>query len=540
MKQANRKIRLTRRSVVAGLIAGALSECAVGHAASVIGPGLIASTNYGKVRGLMANGVISFRGIPFGGPADGENRFKPAAMPVAWTGIRDATKAGPCAVQNGATAIFGSPLIGNYFSGGRMDAVGITTERRSENCLVLNVLTPALRGKRPVMVYIHGGGFDGLSAALTLISDRFVAEQEVVLVGINHRLNVFGYTYLGGIDSRYADSGNLGQLDLIAALQWVQTNIEGFGGDPANVTLFGESGGGSKISALLAMPAAKGLFHRAIIESGSHFLEARTAEAATQGTEKLLEKLGLRTSQASELQNVAANKLLAAFVAAGGPSGPVVDGRSLLHQTWTPGAPPESTGVSLIIGTCQDETSLFRLQEPRLYSLDWSSLRAQELKEGIPHAIVDDLIKQYRTDYPTDSPSDLYFRISSDRLFRKNAIAQAQAKVSQNAGDVYMYYFAWNTGLDGGRLRAFHTAELPLAMRLVSEPAAETLSKQISGAWASFARTGNPNHNGLPSWGKYSAERRATMVFDAKSSQLVENPARAELALLAASPPCAF
>lgn len=233
---------------------------------------------------------------------------------------------------------------------------------------MLNVLTPALSGKRPVMIYIHGGGVDGLSGALTLISDRFVAEQDIVLVGVNHRLNVFGYTYLGEIDSRYADSGNIGQLDLIEALKWVRDNIANFGGDPSNVTLFGESGGGIKISTLMAMPAARGLFHRAIIESGS-FLKVRTREAAAEETSKLLSILGLATSQTDALANIAADKLLSAYIAVHGRSGPVVDGRSVPRQTWMHGAPSEAAGVSLIIGCCQDETTLFSLDDAPLYSL---------------------------------------------------------------------------------------------------------------------------------------------------------------------------
>lgn len=321
------------------------------------------------------------------------------------------------------------------------------------------------------MVYIHGGGLDGLSGALTLISDRFVAEQDIVLVGVNRRLNVFGYTYLAGLDAAHGDSGNIGQLDLIAALKWIRENIENFGGDPSNVTLFGESGGGGKISTLLAMPDAKFLFHRAIIESGSYLLKVREPDTATEDTRKLLSRLGLNASQIAELWRIPADKLLSAYRSTAGHGGPVVDGRSLPHQTWAPGAPPEAAGVSLIIG--------------------------------------------------------------SDRGFRRNAVAQAEAKLQQGNGDVYMYYFAWDTRLGDGRLRAFHTAELPLAMRLVADPKAEELSKEIAGAWAAFARRGDPNHAGLPPWEKYSLEQRSTMIFDAGKTAPLRKPAGQELALLA-------
>ena len=241
-----------------------------------------------------------------------------------------------------------------------------TAQAQSEDCLVLNVLTPAVSGSRPVMVYIHGGGFSNGSGALTLLSDRFVAEENIVLVGINHRLNAFGYTYLADLDPRYPDSGNIGQLDLVAALQWVKRNISHFGGDPSNVTIFGESGGAAKISSLLATPSAKGLFHRAIIESGSA-RQALTTEAAAQHTKKFLSALGLTQAQVGLLKDIPPEKLFAAFQTAsqGAPLsiGPVVDGRSLPHQTWTPEAPPEAEGVSLIIGNCKDESTLFSLRD---------------------------------------------------------------------------------------------------------------------------------------------------------------------------------
>ena len=300
----------------------------------------VASTEYGKVRGVEYRSVLAFRGVPYGGPTVGAGRFMPPSKAKAWSDVRDAVKAGPRAIQAGNPAfgnasIFSSPTIGPYFSGGRKDAVEITTEAEDENCLVLNVLTPSLTGKRPVLVYIHGGGFAQGTGALTLLSDRFVIENDVVLVGLNHRLNVLGYTYLAALDPKFADSGNVGQLDLVLALQWVQANIGGFGGDPANVTIFGESGGGGKVSTLMAMPAAKGLFRRAIIESGSS-LSVRTAEAAAQDTEKMLAALGLGAAQTSQLANLPAQQLIDAGRKAGARFGPVVDGRSVPHQTGNP------------------------------------------------------------------------------------------------------------------------------------------------------------------------------------------------------------
>jgi para-nitrobenzyl esterase len=289
--------------------------------ARAAGTSLSAETATGKVRGFSVNGVAIFKGIPYGGPTEGSSRFLPPSKPAKWSGERDCTTNGPRCVQ-GPANLFRDPVIGEYFGGGRPDRIELSTQTDNENCLNLNVLTPSLRGKRPVMVYIHGGGFAQGSDVLTVFGDRHVRERDVVLVGINHRINVFGYTYLGGLSDKYA-VGNPGQLDLIASLEWVRDNISNFGGDPANVTIFGESGGGGKISALMAMPAAKGLFHKAIIESGSQ-LSVGSADTANAKVKALLGKLGL--SKPEELQNVPAAEL---FKAAAGPeaggAGPVID-----------------------------------------------------------------------------------------------------------------------------------------------------------------------------------------------------------------------
>lgn len=475
---------MKRRELLLSLAAaGVAQRLGIQTAPAADAASLIADTEFGKLRGVAAKGVLSFRGAPYGAATEGAARFLPPQKAAAWSGVRDATKAGPRAWQAGNSAfgdasIFSAPVIGEYFAGGRKDAIAIASEANSENCLVLNVLTPALHGKRPVMVYIHGGGFAIGSGALTLLADRFVTEQDVVLVGINHRLNVFGYAYLADLDSKFADSGNLGQLDLIAALQWVKTNIAHFGGDSANVTIFGESGGGGKVGTLMAMPLAKGLFHRAIIESGS-MLAVRTTETAAKQTSAFLAALNVST--AAQMESVPVQQLLAAAATLGPmpPFGPVVDGRSVPHQTWTPNAPGEAAGIALLVGNCKDESTLFSMSNPALSSLDWPGLHDQELKSGVPEDKAEALIAQYRSDYPSDTASELYFRIAADRGARRNAIDQARAQSKQAI--VYMYNFAWNTPLDHGRLRAFHTSELPLAMRLVLNPEAEQLSRQIAG-----------------------------------------------------------
>ncbi len=490
----------------------------------------VVETQYGKVRGAVVEGVHIFRGLPYGGPTEGAARFLPPTKPIPWAGIRDATATGPRCIQPPAN-LFLDPIIGEYFGGGRSDRVELSQQSDSENCLVLNVLTPGFAGKRPVLVYIHGGGFGVWSSILTLFSDRFVREQDVVLVGINHRLNVFGYAYLGGLSDKYA-VGNVGQLDLVAALEWVRDNIAAFGGDPSNVTLFGESGGGGKISTLMGMPAAKGLFHRVIIESGS-LTHVGTPEQGTALAKELLANLGLTEKQVDELQRIPADKLFQAAHARSGAPGsvpnlmrfrPVVDGRTLPQQPWEPQAPSLSAGIPMIIGCCKDEATLFSLGRPELYALDWAGLRTALVQSGIAEADVEPLLALYRRDHPHESPSDLYFRIRTDRTLRPRAVRQAELQLAQGAANVYMYYFSWNTPCGEGRVRAFHTAELPLAMRLVRYPESEQLSRQISGAWAAFARSGNPSHKELPVWPAYTIPQRATMIFDAAQSRVVNDP----------------
>jgi para-nitrobenzyl esterase len=492
----------------------------------------VADTAQGRVRGIRVDGVHMFRGVPYGGATEGAGRFMPPTAPQAWTGVRDAMKAGPRAVQ-GPANIFMNPFIGEYFSGGRPDRQSLSEEAESENCLNLNVLTPGLTGRRAVMVYIHGGGFTQGSGVLTALSDRFVRENDVVLVGINHRLNMFGYLYLGGLSEKYADSGNVGQLDLVTALRWVKENISRFGGDPSNVMIFGESGGGGKVSALLAMPSATGLFHRAIIESGSQ-LRVNERETASRSAQDALEKIGVTAQTLDQLPTLPLEKLRTA----GGGTGPVVDGRSVPTQTWDPAAPAISANVAMIIGNCKDEQTLFSMQNAALYSLDADGLRKQIVDGGMPLDATDKLIALYRRDYPSDSPTDIYFRIITDRGTRENAMTQAERKVAQGKASVYMYYFGWNTPLvqDGKAIKAFHTAELPLAMRLVKYPESEPVSKQIAGAWAAFAKSGNPNHSGLPNWPTFDIQKRATMVFDIPS-RVVNDPNREERALLKANPP---
>jgi para-nitrobenzyl esterase len=513
-------VGMSRRALLKShLLAGSAVLTRTTLAATTAQP--VAQTRYGKVRGVEVDGVSIFKGIPYGGPTEGAGRFLPPQKPQKWTGILDVSQTGPRCIQAPGN-LFDTP-IGDYFCGGRKEQLGLSHQTDSENCLVLNVLTTGLKGKRPTMVYIHGGGFTSGSGIIALAADAFPREEDVVLVSVNHRLNVFGFTYLGGISEKFADSGNAGMLDLVAALEWVHDNISGFGGDPGNVTIFGESGGGGKVSALMAMPSAKGLFSKAIIESGSS-LRAGDKEQANTRAKGLLTKLGIPENRVEDLQTIPASKLFAS----GQGGGPIVDGRSIPVQTWDPNAPEISASVPLIVGTCKDESAwLIGERDPSTFTLNEADMRSRlERSLRVPVADIEELITIYRKARPKATASDIFFEISSDRSTRMNAITQAERKTRLGKAPAFMYYFAYETPMDGGKYRAFHTAELPLVLRLVRYPNSDNVSRQLAGAWAAFARHGKPDHTGMPSWPAYTLDERATMVFAAENSHAENDPLR--------------
>src|SRR5689334_6840142 len=317
----------------------------------------IADTSAGKVRGAIVEGIKVFKGIPYGAPTSGKNRFMPPVKPAAWTGTREALAFGPTAPQTGdnsGTTAAGSPA------------------QQSEECLVLNVFTPGLKdgGKRPVMVWLHGGGFSSGSGSGRILDGTSLAHtHDVVVVTLNHRLNVFGYTHLGdAMGADFARSSSVGLLDIVAALQWVRDNITNFGGDPNVVTIFGQSGGGRKVATLMAMPDAKGLFHRAVIESGA-VLRLTTREDAVKHSDLLLTELGLTRGQARELQSVPIERLLAANAAVQKqiaprepgmtPNSPMVDGTVIPGQPWDPHGPALSAQIPLLIGYARTEETLY-------------------------------------------------------------------------------------------------------------------------------------------------------------------------------------
>jgi para-nitrobenzyl esterase len=479
----------------------------------------------GRLKGTRKDGVSIFKGIPYAGSVEGAGRFLQAPPPAAWTGVRDALVYGPPSIQNNT----------DY-------SAWLDPKPGSENCLVLNVWTPQTTGKRPVMVWIHGGGYWSGSGGLPIYEGATLAQKgDLVVVTVNHRLNIFGYLHLAALDQHYASSGNAGQLDLVQALQWVAKNIAAFGGDPGNVTIFGESGGGAKVNTLMAMPAARGLFHKAIVESGS-MLSVETPDIAENTARAVLADLGLGASEVNKLQAVPADKLLKTCVklSAAGQHyafGPVVDGSTIPQQTWTPAAPRISAHIPLLVGTNHDETAAFI--DKGLYDVpaDDVALR-NRIKKAAVFALdikdtqVDALIAQYRKELPAASRLDLLVWISTDVGIRRAAIQQAERQLALGSAPVFMYEFNWRTPCFGGKW-ALHGIEIPFvfgnldygiawdghdtnAQRAAADPegARFPLSDRTLAAWAAFARTGNPSHAGLPDWRPYSLARRETMLLD--------------------------
>jgi para-nitrobenzyl esterase len=469
----------------------------------------------------------------------------PPQKPRPWRGIRDALSYGPMAPQEVSTPLQRAAFDeGAALLKGNMDDEGHTL---SEDCLVLNVWTPSLGvgGKRPVMVWCHGGGFSGgVGDADWHDGTHLASQHDVVVVNFNHRLNLFGFLYLGEIGGeRYADSGNVGMLDIVAVLRWVQHNIAEFGGDPGNVTIFGESGGGAKVSTLMAMPAAKGLFHKAIVESGSGF-RGVPRDTAAQTARDVLTRLELRPDQLLRLHEMPTARLLevrSELVATanegtlqGGAElfAPVVDGRSLEQSIFDPDAPPQSADIPMIIGTNKDEARIFGLVNPTLFSLDETGLRTQITRLGIPDDRAEGVIHAFRSTRPGSSPSDLFFALATEALFRKDAILQAERK-SAGRAPAYMYQFTWEA--PGGRYKSGHGVEVPFVFDNpdlapgLRGPVADSryfeLAEKTSSAWVAFARTGNPNHPGLPEWKPYDRTERATMILN-YNSELVNDPQR--------------
>jgi para-nitrobenzyl esterase len=500
-----------------------------------------AATTFGRVRGVDSGGIKTFKGIPYGASTAGAGRFRPPANPESWSGVRDALAYGPSAPQR-------EPGVVRTDSGLGVASANLPPE--GEDCLVLNVWTPAVADgrKRPVLFWCHGGGFvTGSGSSPVTDGGNLARRGDVVVVSVNHRLNVLGFTSLAALGGdEFAQSGGVGMLDIVHALQWVRTNIAEFGGDEGNVTVFGQSGGGRKVATLLAMPSAKGLFHRAIIESGAT-LSLVEPEQAARVARELLTTLAIEPGRWRQLQNVPLATLLSAYFSTVRRMNvdqmtmgfaPTVDGTAVAEHPFHPRASAISADVPLIVGATR--TELTSSADAAAFALDEAGMRARVA------ALLGDsagrVIDIYAKANPGATPADLYFLISSDERYGAPVMKIAERRAALGRGPVYLYYFQWETPLEGGRYKSPHTVEIPFVFHnLEASPwtrgvaGTAALADRVSDAWLAFARTGNPSTAGLPRWPKFDAERRATMVFDTTSA-VVDDPLREQrLAMFAAT-----
>jgi len=498
-----------RRTLLRLLLSGAPLIGAPARAQS--GRDSVVTTSTGKWRGRVDAGIHVFNGIRYGADTS-RRRFLPPVAPAPWTGVRDAFEFGPLAPQPGRTPI-------------------------SEDCLHLNVWTPGVRdhAKRPVMVWFHGGAYSsGTSNEIETDGARLSRKGDAVVVTVNHRLNAFGYLYLAEFDAALADSGNAGQLDLILALEWVRDNIAEFGGDPASVTIFGHSGGGAKSATLMAMPQARGLFHRVITQSGQQVTASR-ASTATRNAGALLAALGLDREQIQRLRTLPMEQIVKVSRA---PEylGPVKDGRALPRDPFDPDAPPLSSDIPVILGNTQGETrTLIGRGDSSLFTLTWDMLRAK-LEANSPFmGSLDrgEVIAKYREWHPEYTPADVFFAATTDSRSWRGQVIEADRRAAQppGAAPTFVYQFNWRTPVDGGKWGAHHGIDVPFVFdnaaitpHLVGSGEEQLqLADRMSRACLAFARTGRPSASGLPAWPPFDLNRRATMVFD-KESRIVDDP----------------
>lgn len=490
----------------------------------------IVETLSGKVRGYISNGISTFKGIPYGASTGGLRRFMPPAKPDPWTGVRSCLTYG-----NACIPIF--PFISDGARGGLGDEDGFLLYRiagfqgYSEDCLRLNVWTPETDNqKRPVMVYMHGGGFAAGCGndLLSYDGENLARRHDVVVVTHNHRLNLFGFLNLAEFGDKYANSGNIGMLDQLAVLEWVRDNIANFGGDPGNVTIFGQSGGGGKVSALMAMPAAKGLFHKAIVQSGSmgglRALDEKLAAA-------VLQELGISPDRADEIQKVAPDRLVEATASAimKGPAGkmgltglmssfwPVTDGRVIPVGSWDKEAPSISANVPLIVGTNLNEFAN-GVDNPDA-GFDEMELISRLRKRYGDKAT--EVAAAYRDEHPRETPFGIWAAISASEV-RRAAIEQARRKAALNAAPAYHYVYCWRTPALDGKPGTFHSAEIAMVFDNAelcvnyscNSREGNAVAASMSGAWTAFARHGDPNHSGIPAWPAYREQTKSTMLFN--------------------------
>jgi para-nitrobenzyl esterase len=490
-------------------------------------------TAYGKVQGIANGAIKEFKGVPYGADTGGKNRYLPPRKPRAWYGVRDCIGYGPVSPQTPAD------LRSDY-------AMMIMWDRHvgvggmGEDCLSLNIWTPGINdhGKRPVLVSFHGGGwgtgsgngpgYDGAQLA------RF---GDVVVVTVNHRLASFGYLNLKdlGAPPEFAMAGVAGVMDMALSLAWVRDNIESFGGDPGRVMIFGQSGGGAKTSVLMGTPAARGLFHRAAVQSGSQ-LRLTAADAGAQAAEKFLAKLGVDRKNIAALQKKSWAELLVAQTNVEAAFTPVLDGTYLPHHPFDPSAPLETEAVPLIVSTTLHDAALrltnFDLDEAGLRNV----ARAHFAERG------DAIVDAYRKAKPGQTPFLTQAEILTDAT-RRNAVTQAERKAALNRAPAYLYVWDWAPSAFDGKFGAVHGIDVSASFhnardQTLSSGAARgrAMADRLASAWVAFAKTGDPNNDKIPFWPAYDARTRATMVFD-DETRVIDDYRGPQMRMLAAAMP---
>ena len=535
MRQSRRQMLKTSLAGVAA-VGGGSATSAFGQAASsrpntapsvgsarMNGPLFFdVETSSGVVRGIANTGIKIFRGIPYGADTGGSNRFMPPRKPAAWTGARNCIGYGPISPQTP------SGFRSDYSQLIQWDK-HIGTGGMSEDCLSLNVWTPGVNdgAKRAVLVSFHGGGWaTGSGNGPMYDGGQLALLGDVVVVTVNHRLASFGYTHLAavGAPQDFKSAGVCGVMDMVASLQWVRDNIAAFGGDASRVMIFGQSGGGSKTSTLLATPAAKGLFHRAVVQSGST-LRLISDTDAEKSADLFLKKLGIARSRIADIQRLPWEQLLDAQVqSAGAAFTPVVDGSYLPHHPFDPSAPPESRDVPVIIATTLEDAAL------RLTNWDLSETGLKALLDERYKGRASEILDLYRSVAAGKTPYLVQAQVFTDTQTRSRAITQAERKAAQGGAPAWMYLWEWATPAFGGKLGAVHGHDVDASFNLyrngicgTGEPIGRQMAKRLASTFVAFAKTGNPDNDQIPHWPSYDARTRATMIFDS-NTRVVDDP----------------
>ncbi|WP_269514525.1 carboxylesterase/lipase family protein [Brevundimonas subvibrioides] len=516
----------TRRSVVAGSVALATLLPGGVHAE---GSAPVAMTRHGPVRGFLDRDIRVFKGIRYGADS-APRRFQPAVVPERWTDVLETTAYGAASPQKSEEA------------------------NQSEDCLFLNVWTPALadvghsgRAGRPVMVYVHGGAHANGSGSSPLYDGVALCRRgDVVVVTLNHRLNVFGYNGLGQLTSDFARSGSVGNLDIMLALEWVRDSIAAFGGDPENVTVFGQSGGGAKLVTLMAMPSAAGLFHKVITMSGQH-VTAMGPQHAELRMRAFLDHLGLTPERAGELATLPMGRLVEALamddpIEKGGIYfWSVMDHDTLPRHPFVPDAPRESAHIPMIIGNTHDEARAFTASDGRNFSLTWDTVAAKLAPEFVVDLNAQYVVEWYRARFPQMSPVDVFFAAATCGRSRPGHLIQAQERA--RLGDrTWMYQLDFGSPVEP-RLGAYHAFDIALAFDNCHQPTSKTgtgpealeVARRMSETFIAFARTGDPNNAAIPTWAPYDLERRPTMIFDVETRPM-DDPRADERRLFQVAP----